>query len=97
MCCCTPPGTSQVYGQTMPILMTGRRRQRRPRRSGVQLLLRRRPRAAGRAEVFGEDPLEHVPVLGVGRDARLEGARHLLRQGGDLVPPVPSAGAGISG
>ena len=22
MCSCTPPGTSQVYGQTMPILMT---------------------------------------------------------------------------
>ncbi len=44
MCSCTPPGTSQVYGQTMPILTArSRPRRRRHRRTGHPA--RRRPPA----------------------------------------------------
>ena len=57
MCCCTPPGTSHEYGQTIPIFMA-----RAPRDAGTV-----RPAARPRAgvQVGGEHPLQHVPVLRV--------------------------------
>ena len=61
-CSCTPPGTSQVYGQTRPILTRGSLPGRLGRAPAAALrgLGGGQPR---RVEVGDEDPLQHVPVL----------------------------------
>src|SRR5579862_3744966 len=83
MCCCTPPGTSQEYGHTMPI------RIERPLRESCA---HRRSRAAvagaaaGQApgvEVVDEDLLQHVPVFRVLADLLLEGRCQGLGHRGD--------------
>ena len=94
MCCCTPPGTSQEYGQAMPIL-TGppvSRRHRRGccrRRCGVAVAVA--GAALGEAlgvEVGDEELLQHVPVFRVLADPLLEDRRHRLGHRGDLLLAV---------
>ena len=98
MCSCTPPGTSQVYGQTRPTFTrwpAGRKGSSPRRRLLGRSLLG--PGQPLRVEVGGEDPLQHVPVRGVRPDAP---PRRSARVAGSsrrrVLFPVPCAGTGIS-
>ena len=86
MCCCTPPGTSQVYGQTMPILMARRRppecrpRRGRPRRPPLPAPVpARASRSGSRSAVNTRWSM--CQSCGCARDARLE----------DLAPAAGSS------
>ena len=67
----TPPGTSQEYGQTMPIL------------TAVSVP----GSAPARVQIGEPQPLQHVPVLRVVGDSRGEGVGQRLCHDGRLLGP----------
>src|SRR4051794_3585860 len=73
---CTPPGTSNEYGQTMPI------------RSRLSTRLPGEFGRRDRHEVGDEHPLQHVPVLRVVADADRDRVGARLRHGGELLGPL---------
>src|SRR5215469_8893982 len=86
-CSRTPPGTSHVYGQTMPILMTRSLTLRAQPATG-QVTIPERLRGPGlplRIEIGDKDLLQHQPVVRVLPDPLLENACELLHHLRDLL------------
>src|SRR5215469_733910 len=96
-CSRTPPGTSHVYGQTMPILMTpSPALLAGPVVTGqltVPEHLRNGPGLPLRVEISDEDLLQHQPVVRVLPDPLLEKTCELLHHRRDLLGT--GAGGGL--